>query len=73
MPNYFYTAKSFDGQTETGVFNAKDEYQLSQNLKNRGFILIKAVVNEKIKKSRFHFPIYFPGISLNEKIIMTRK
>ena len=44
MPNYSYIAKSFDGQTEKGVLNAKDEHQLSQNLKSRGFVLVNVTL-----------------------------
>lgn len=71
MPNYFYTAKSLDGRTETGTLDALDERKLAQSLKSQGMILIKAVSEGEGKRvSRFKFS--FLGVSLAEKIIMTR-
>lgn len=72
MPNYFYTAKSFNGQTETGILNAKDERKLAQSLRNQNMVLIKAVPEEKTLKSKFSFSLPFLGPSSNEKIIMVR-
>lgn len=72
MPNYFYIAKSFDGETKTGALNADDEHQLAQNLKNQGMVLVSAVVEEKEKKSKFNIPLPFLGIPLTEKIMMTK-
>ncbi len=37
MPKYFYTAKSLNGETETGVLLAKDTHELAQNLKKKGY------------------------------------
>jgi len=72
MPNYIYTAKSFSGQTETGVLNAKDEHQLAQSLKSQGMLLIKSALEEKKAKSRFDIQIPFLGVSSTEKIMMTK-
>ena len=43
MPNYFYTAKSFDGTTKSGGTYAEDEAALARQLKTENLILIKAV------------------------------
>ncbi|MEK7540960.1 MAG: type II secretion system F family protein [Patescibacteria group bacterium] len=63
MPNYFYTAKSFNGETKTGNLPAKDINQLSQSLKNDGLILIRAVSEEKIKKNKLGF--LFPSFAVS--------
>ena len=68
MPVYFYTAKSFDGQTETGNLEAENESQLAQKLKSQGMILIKSVFERKKVKSKFSFS----KVSSTEKIVMTR-
>ena len=72
MSNYFYTAKSLDGKTQTGVLDAKDERQIAQNLKDKGLILIKAVIEDKKTDSKLNFSIPFLGVSSTEKIIMVR-
>ena len=72
MANFFYTAKSFNGETKTGNLDAKDIRELSQILKGEGLILVKAVT-EKEKGKRGFFPFLFPGkVSITEKILMTR-
>ncbi len=71
MPNYFYIAKSFEGQDETGFLDAIDERHLAKNLKSRGFVLIKAVLESKKNKNRFELPSFL-GISLSEKIMMIK-
>lgn len=77
MPNYFYTAKSADGEIETGNINAEDPYQIAQALRSRGMFLIKFTLGRereitapKFKKFTFSNP--FSRVSLVEKIIMTR-
>ena len=73
MSNYFYTAKSLDGKTQTGVLDAKDERQVAQNLKDKGLILINAVIADNKKtNSKLNFSIPFLGVSSTEKIIMVR-
>src|SRR3989344_17782 len=71
MPNYSYIAKSFDGQTEKGVLHAKDEHQLSQNLKSRGFVLINVTLTENNVALKSYTPSFF-GVSLSEKMMMTK-
>ena len=72
MPSYFYTAKSFSGQTETGVETVKDLRALAQSLKSSGLVLIKAVSQDQEKPKRgFSLPSFF-HISATEKIMMTK-
>ena len=73
MPNYFYTAKSTNGENLTGVLSAQDERELAQNLKREGAILIEAVVQNEKVKSKFNIVIPFLSrVSLVEKIMMIR-
>lgn len=73
MPNYFYTAKTFTGETKTGNEIATDERQLAQSLKSQGMMLIRAAGEEAKKKSLLSFSISFGGgASATEKIMMAR-
>lgn len=72
MPNYFYTAKSFDGKTKTGSFPAKDMYQLAQLLKNDGLLLIKAVSEEERKKNWLLILFSVSTVSAVEKIMLVK-
>ncbi|MBM3206292.1 MAG: type II secretion system F family protein [Candidatus Staskawiczbacteria bacterium] len=72
MPNYFYTAKSFDGETESGNLNAQDEYQLAKIIKSKGLILIRSVPEEGKKKISFNTSFSFFPVSLGEKIMLIR-
>ncbi|MEK7659020.1 MAG: type II secretion system F family protein [Patescibacteria group bacterium] len=73
MPTYFYTAKSFNGKTETGSLNAKDHSQLAQSLKGKGLVLIEAVLHKE-EKSRhsYNFSSFFSRVSETEKIMITK-
>jgi type II secretory pathway component PulF len=73
MPNYFYTAKSFDGQTKTGDIFAKDLHELATVLKDQDMILIKAIDQEKKeKKNTFVLPSFSSGVPAVEKIMMVK-
>ena len=74
MPNYFYTAKSLDGQTKTGDLSAKNLHELAAALKEQQMILIKAVDQEIKKKSFFNMEIpgFFSGVPSTEKIMMIK-
>lgn len=74
MPNFFYTAKTVDGQTKTGSAFADNTRQLAQKLKDEELILIEANSSEekKISKRPFSSFLFRPRISAGEKIIMTR-
>jgi type IV pilus assembly protein PilC len=73
MPNYFYTAKTIDGETKTGSVRADNPRQLAQKLKDEELILIKWGSDEKPEKPAvFSFPFLKTRISSTEKIVMTR-
>ena len=74
MPNYFYTAKSIDGQTRTGDAFADDLRQLSQKLKEEDLILIKGISGKKEGGGRGLLSRMFSRVRVSaaEKIIMTR-
>jgi len=71
MPVYNYTAKSFDGQTKSGISVAKDIRELSQDLKKEGLVLVKAFLDGEKGNSPFKISFSF-GVSLKDKIILTR-
>ncbi len=70
MPKYIYTAKSFKGEEKKGVLEAKDIHQLSQKLRERGFVLIK--VKSESEKKGFSFSLPFRGVPLKEKMFFVR-
>ena len=73
MPNYFYSAKSFDGRAKTGNLVAKDLHELAEILREEGLILIKAVDHaEKKKKNIDILPNIFSRVSFVEKIMMVK-
>lgn len=72
MPNYFYTAKSFSGETKKGSLFAEDIHSLAQSLKNDGLVLIQGVLEVEKKERSFRFFKIFSGISETEKILIAR-
>src|SRR4030042_1398698 len=74
MPIYNYFAKSLKGEEKSGVAQAKDKKELSQILKDQGFILIRAGEKEEsAKKSKSVSLFSFGGkVPLTEKLIFTR-
>lgn len=73
MAQYFYSAKSFTGETRSGIIEAKDEYALARILRQKGYVLIKARLKEGKPKGKLK--IFFPfrrGVSLTEKMMFTR-
>jgi type IV pilus assembly protein PilC len=70
MPKYSFLAKSLDGRTETGVLEAKDEFELAKMLREKGLILIK--VEKKKEKKKFKFSLPFRSVSISEKLFFTR-
>jgi type IV pilus assembly protein PilC len=72
MPTYFYTAKTFDGQTKTGSAQAQDVFSLAQSLKAEQLLLINAVTEEEKKRDAFRFLLPSLGLSSKEKIMMAR-
>lgn len=75
MPLYSYRAKSFKGETKLGVLEAKDEHQLARLLRQEGYILIEATLEEEVREKKgrieFFFP-FFDRVKLKEKIFFIR-
>jgi type IV pilus assembly protein PilC len=72
MPNFFYKAKSLEGEIRTGTSYAKDVRELAQNLKKERLILVKADSKEEKPKKIFNFSFLHDKVSLTEKMFMTR-
>lgn len=68
VPNYFYTAKSFDGVEEEGNLVADDQRQLAQALKSRGMVLVGA--KEKKPKRGLNMDISLPFMKIPQTEIM---
>ncbi len=79
MPRYFYTARNITGELKSGVGEARDKYELARTLKERGEILVSAVLEENRKKPLIFFLrkwqnlFFFWGrVGLKEKMFFTR-
>ena len=74
MPIYNYFAKSLKGEEKSGVAQAKDKKELSQILKDQGFILIRAGEKEESAKKSKSVSLFSFGrkVPLTEKLIFTR-
>ncbi|MBZ1345171.1 MAG: type II secretion system F family protein [Candidatus Nealsonbacteria bacterium] len=70
MPKYFYIAKSLKGEEKYGTLETKDEKELVQTLRQEGYFLIKAELEEKQIQGSAWWEI--GRVSLVEKIIFTR-
>ncbi|MFA5348842.1 MAG: type II secretion system F family protein [Candidatus Paceibacterota bacterium] len=71
MPRYKYTAKTKDGNDESGEMNVKNERELALNLKDQGLILISAKEKSDKKPASISLP-FVNRIPLTEKLMMTR-
>jgi len=71
MSEYLYIAKSFQGQTEEGKLEAKNERDLAMFLKEKGLILISAKQVKQTQKRKFSLP-FFNKVPLTQKLMMTR-
>ncbi len=77
VSKYFYTAKSLKGKSKSGTREARDEHQLARILREEGYVLISAVVEEKREKrmslENWWQLIPFLGkVSLKEKMMFAR-
>jgi len=72
LPNYFYTAKSLEGETESGVMNAQNEFELAKTIRSKGLLLIRAVPEEGKKKFTLNLSFSVLPVSLSEKIMLIR-
>jgi len=70
----FYTAKSFSGETKSGVLEVKNERDLANQLRADGFMLtsFKEFKNEETDKISVKLMDRFWGISLKDKLMFTR-
>jgi type IV pilus assembly protein PilC len=73
VPRYLYVAKSFQGETKSGILEAPDENQLARVLRQEGYVLISAEAEGVPKEKKFEISLPFSrGVSLSEKMIFTR-
>jgi type IV pilus assembly protein PilC len=72
MPKYSFLAKSLEGKTEKGILEARDEFELSKILKEKGLILVRAEKEKEKEKSKFKFSFFSFGVSISEKMFFTR-
>ncbi len=79
MPIFHYVAKKQNGETKSGVIEAKDESSLAQTLRQEGLILTEAKNMEEktsLIKKKFSFTsifrVVFRRVSLVEKLMFTR-
>lgn len=70
---FFYTAKSFSGETKTGEIEVKNERDLASQLRNEGFVLISSKRLDAEKNDvKVRFLDRFFGVPLKEKLIFTK-
>ncbi len=72
MPYFFYKAKNLQGQTDSGVLEAKDENELAKILKKQEKFLIWSEPEEKKLKKKPKFGSFFKKVSILEKIMFTK-
>ncbi len=72
MPRFFYTAKTEQGETKTGVFEAKDEQNLARNLRQTGLFLISADNQDYEKGAGKAISLLSRGVGLSEKLFFIR-
>jgi type IV pilus assembly protein PilC len=72
---FTYKAKSLQGETHTGVKEAKDKRELAESLRTDGYILISAEVkrqnNGKIKNIKISIP-FLGSVSLVDKMLFVK-
>lgn len=74
MPRYFYTARSPKGEPKAGTLGAKDKSELAKILRQEGYFLVSAALEEaEIKKRKFEISLPFLAkVGLKEKMFFTR-
>ena len=72
---FTYRAKSLQGETHTGIKEAKDKRELAEYLRADGFVLISAEAKEqskgKIKNIKIFIP-FFNHVSLADKMLFAK-
>jgi type IV pilus assembly protein PilC len=71
---FFYTAKSYSGETKSGEVDVKNEAELSQQLRSDGYVLTscKEMVSEEKGNIEIKFLDRFFGLSIKDKLMFTR-
>lgn len=74
MAKFFYTAKSFSGETKSGEMDVKNESDLARQLRSDGFVLTSAkeLIAEEKKSIDIKMLDRFFGVPLSEKMMFTR-
>ncbi len=73
MPKYSFTAKSLEGEEQSGITEATNIQALAKTLKQQGFILIRAEPAKEKKEKRLELSLPFlERVSLTEKMMFTR-
>jgi len=77
MPIYFYKAKNFKGEEESGILDSQSPSHLARILRKKGYFLISAERKGLNEKTKFKLPSLdffgkFIGVSLSEKLFFTR-
>jgi len=74
MPTFFYTAKTIDGQTQTGQQEAQSPSELSKTLRQTGLILVSNQLKSQQKPSLDLKSLtdYFVPVSLADKMMFAR-
>jgi type IV pilus assembly protein PilC len=71
---FFYTAKSYSGETKSGEADVKSEAELSQQLRSDGYVLTscKEMLSEEKNNFEIKFLDRFFGLSIKDKLMFTR-
>jgi len=73
VPKYSFTAKSLEGEEQSGITEATNIQALAKTLKQQGFILIRAEPAKEKKEKRLELSLPFlERVSLTEKMMFTR-
>ncbi len=72
MPKYFYTAKTEQGETKTGIVEAKDEQDLARNLRQAGLFLISCDNQDYLKGAAKAVSFLSKGVGVAEKLFFIR-
>lgn len=72
MPRYNFVAQSFKGEKKTGTLEVKNERELAQTLRQEGYVLLSADLEESEKKKLRISLSLFQRVSLTEKMMFTR-
>lgn len=74
MPTFYYTAKSFEGETRKGVAQAKSKEDLIRELRKEGFIVTAVSTKNPARKGEIELPFIdkILGVSLQEKVVFTK-